>query len=86
MICWWKDRNRFFFFFCFPWHLRTQLAEEIGKRVEANVIKSPYKHLQKSKGKDLQFGKVSTLVIFSDITWEKENVIPIFLLITDFLQ
>lgn len=83
VICWWKDRNRFF---CFPWHLRNQLAEEIGKRVEANVIKSPYKHLYKSKGKDLGFGKVSTLVIFSDITWEKENLIQIFLLITGFLQ
>lgn len=73
-------------FFCFPWHLRSQLAEEIGKRVEANVIKSPYKHLQKSKGKDLLFVKVSTFVIFSDITCEKENLIPIFLFITDFLQ
>lgn len=60
-------------FFCFLWHLRTEIAEEIGKRAEANVIKSPYKHLQKSKGKDLRFGKVSALVIFSDITLKKEN-------------
>lgn len=64
--------------FCFPWHLRTQIAEEIGKRAEGNVIKSPYKCLQKSKGKDLRFGKVSTLVIFSDITLKKKNLIPVF--------
>lgn len=72
--------------FCFHWHLRTQLAEEIGKKVEAYVIKTHYRHLQKSTGKDLQFGKVSTLVIFSDITCKRNNLIPIFLLIADFLQ
>lgn len=72
------------FFVCFPWHLRTQLAEEMGKRLEAKVIKSHCKHVQKSKGIDSEFGKVSILLIFSDITWEKENLISIFLLIIDF--
>lgn len=66
------ERQKQIFFF--PWHLRTQIAEEIGKRAEGNVIKSPYKCLQKSKGKDLRIGKVSTLVIFSDITLEKKRI------------